>query len=289
MPNLIAAWFNQRSGTVYHGASSYTGPTLPVGSQLLKILSQCFPTTERAHGSFGQLLKLGFDTICLNWLFIVMKSFKVLSPSRAWQLNPPQLLFFCRVGYFICPLISTTIFFATWLEGIICTLPVPNFYCATRIDSRSTKLGVLRPFGLYRQKLRQQDGDLIRVLWRVYTWQPFLDQENVDFSTTTTPPVKASNFPCQDWMIQGSADGSSFPLFVQHGWASNVSNLKHQRHQRRYCFQLVSCRKDNNVVFLNYYKRFYVRNLVVGLPWQLWLAGICNCKLCRYSNHFFLE
>ena len=120
--------------------------------------------------------------------------------------------FFLQGWLFHLPL-STTIIFATWLEGIICTLPVPNSHCGMRIDCRSTKLGVLRPFGLYRQKLRQQDGDLIRVLWRVYTWQPFLDQENyVDFSTTTTPPVKASNFPCQDWMIQGSADPASHCL-----------------------------------------------------------------------------
>lgn len=160
MPNLTAARYNCRSGSVYHGSSSYTGPTLPVGRQLFKILSECFPTTERAHGSFGQLLmKLGFDTIlCLNWLFIV-KSSKVRSPSRAWQVNPSELC--SHAGLAISIASSTTVIFAPWLEGIICRLPVSNFYHGMRNDCRSIKLGVLRPFGLYRQKLRQQDGDLI--------------------------------------------------------------------------------------------------------------------------------
>jgi len=53
-------------------------------------------------------------------------------------------------------------------------------------------------------------------------------------------------------------------------------HLKHRRHQRRYCFQLVSCRKDNNFVFL---KDFISEILWLGSPhsfgWQA--TAIVNC------------
>ena len=170
-----------------------------------------FPTTERAHGSFGQLLKLGFDTIlCLNWLFIG-KSFKILSPSRAWQLNPPELFFFSA---------GLAISFAPFYHRHFCNMIGRHMYIASAKFSlwHENRLQIDKTRRVATLRIVQTETSSARwrfnpSTWRVYTWQPFLDQENyVDFSTTMTPPVKASNFPCQDWMIQGSADPASHCL-----------------------------------------------------------------------------
>ena len=249
-----------------------------------------FPTTERAHGSFGQLLKLGFDTIlCLNWLFIG-KSFKVLSPSRAWQLNPTELFFFSA---------GLAISFAPFYHHHFCNMiGRHNLYIASAKFSlwHENRLQIDKTQRVASLRIVQTETSSAR--WR---FNPST-LKSVYLATIFGPRklcwfLNNNDTTCQGFQLSMSRlddsrlCGSSFPLFAQHGWASNVSIWNIGDINADIAFNLsISCRKDNNFVFLNYYKRFYLRNLVVGLPSsQLWLAGICNCKLCRYSNHFFLD
>ena len=155
-----------------------------------------------------------------------------------------------------------------------------------RNDCRSTKLGVLRPFGLYRQKLRQEDGDLIQLLeecvlgnhfWTKKMLIPQQQQQQQHLSRLPTFHVKT-----------GWCKARRIPIVCPAWLGFECFHLKHRRHQRRYCFRLVSCRKDINLSFW-LLQRISSQKSCCCLPSQLWLAGICNCKLCRDSDHLFLH